>query len=162
METQLANQKRVERQKVSLNKAPEPQAKASADVKKLLLAGGWAKQNKPAEYLPSKFTQCKDRGKTIECVSKEIKRNIGMADIIYTTKAIVYSIQDTSGDFKVSYRNNVTNIQVTDSQFLESGGKVPVELGWQDAEHKLVCNVENSSQLTCKKNKLRTVTFNRK
>jgi len=161
MEAQLERQKRLERQRVAMSKNPEPQMSAKPDVKKVLLAGGWAKRDTPAEYLPSKFTQCKDKGKTIECVSKELVRNIGMADISYTTKAIVYSIQD-SGDFKVSYRNNVTDIEITDKDFLESGGKVPVKLGWQDAEHKLVCNVENKSQVKCKKNKLRSVTFNRK
>ena len=161
LQAQLERQKRLQRQKVAMTKNPEPKLKTKPDVKKLLLAGGWAKRNKPAEYLPSNSTECTDKGKTIECVSKELKRNIGMADISYTTKAIVYSIQD-SGDFKVSYRNNVVDIQVTDKDFEESGGKVPVKLGWQDAEHKLVCNVENKSQLKCKKNKLRSITFNRK
>ena len=161
MEAQLEREKRLERQKVAMTRNPEPKQSIKPDVKKLLLAGGWEKSDKPAEYLPSKSTQCKDKGKTIECVSKELTRNIGMADISYTTKAIVYSIQD-SGEFKVSYRNNVVDIQVTDKNFVEAGGKVPVELGWQDAEHKLVCSVENKSQLNCKKNKLRSVTFNRK
>ena len=140
------------------NKAPKSQKQ---NVKKLLLAGDWSKRNKPAEYLPSKYTQCKDKGKTIECVSKEVKRNIGMADISYTTKAVVYGMKD-SGDFKVSYRNNVTDIKVTDAEFTEAGGKVPVKLGWQDAEHKLTCNFNNKKELNCKKNKLRSITFNRR
>jgi len=161
LQAQIEREKRLRKQKVAMTKNPEPKLKAKPDVKKLLLAGGWAKRDKPAEYLPSKFTQCKDKGNTIECVSKELKRNIGMADISYTTKAVVYSIKD-SGDFKVSYRNNVTDIKVTDPEFVESGGKVPVKLGWQDAEHKLVCNFNSKKELNCKKNKLRSVTFNRK
>ena len=160
LRAEVARKKRLERQKVAMTNNPEPKIKSKPDVKKLLLEGGWSKKDKPAEYLPSKLTQCKDRGKTLECVSKEVTRNIGMADISYTTKAVVYSIKD-SGDFKVSYRNNVVDIKITDPEFVEAGGKVPVQLGWQDAEHKLTCEVENNDQLKCNKNKLRSVTFNR-
>lgn len=160
MQAQMEREKRLRQARLAKtsNRAPKT---TKQDVKKLLMAGEWNKKNKPAEYLPSKYTTCKDRGKTLECVSQEVKRNIGMADIVYTTKAIVYSFQDT-GDFKVSYRNNVTDIKVTDEEFTKSGGKVPVKLGWQDAEHKLVCNFSNNKELSCKKNKLRSVTFNRK
>ncbi|WP_455207625.1 tetratricopeptide repeat protein [Kaarinaea lacus] len=161
MQAEMERQKRLDRQKVSMTNNPEPRLSAKPDVKEMLLAGGWSKKDKPAEYLPSQLTKCTDKGKTLECVSKEVTRNIGMADISYTTKAVVYSIKD-SGDFKVSYRNNVVDIKVTDPQFVESGGKVPVELGWQDAEHKLQCSVENNKQLKCNKNNLRSVTFNRK
>ena len=158
---EVQRKKRQRRQQLAKTSNPEPKLKTKPNIKKVLRSGGWAKRNKPAEYLPSNVTKCKDKGSTIECVSEEVTRNIGMADISYTTKAVVYSIKD-SGDFKVSYRNNVVDIKVTDPEFVESGGKVPVKLGWQDAEHKLACNVENKKQLKCKKNKLRSLTFSRK
>ncbi len=157
---EIARKKRLERQRVAKTNNREPELKSKPDVKKLLLEGGWAKKDKPAEYLPSKLTKCKDKGNTLECVSEEVTRNIGMADISYTTKAVVYSIKE-SGNFKVSYRNNVVDIKVTDPEFVEAGGKVPVQLGWQDAEHKLTCEMENNDKLKCNKNKLRSVTFNR-
>lgn len=151
----------MERQRRQKKRTARAEPKVMPDVKKVLLAGEWSKRNRPAEYLPSKITQCKDKGKTLECVSQETKRNIGMADIKYTTKAIVYSIK-TTGEFKVSYRNNVVDINITDKEFVESGGKVPVKLGWQDAEHKLECNVDSNNQVSCTKNKIRSVTFNSK
>ena len=157
---QAAKRERRERRQQMAKTQNTAPSSNKTNVKKLLLAGGWSKRDKPAEYLPSKVTNCKDKGRTIECVSDEVTRNIGMADISYKTKAIVYSIDD-SGEFKVSYRNNVVDIKVTDPEFAESGGKVPVKLGWQDAEHKLICSVENKKQLKCTKNKLRSVTFNR-
>lgn len=160
LQAEVEREKRARQAKLAKSVRKAPKTKKQ-DVKKLLMAGGWSKRNKPAEYLPSKYTNCKDKGKTIECVSKEVKRNIGMADISYTTKAVLYSMKD-SGDFKVSYRNNVVDIKVTDPEFTESGGKVPVKLGWQDAEHKLVCNFNSKKELSCKKNKLRSVTFNRR
>lgn len=160
LQAEVERERRLRRAKLAKSSRSAPKT-SKQDVKKLLMAGDWSKRNKPAEYLPSKYTQCKDKGKTIECVSKEVKRNIGMADISYTTKAVVYGMKD-SGDFKVSYRNNVTDIKVTDPEFVESGGKVPVKLGWQDAEHKLVCNFNNKRELSCKKNKLRSITFNSK
>jgi hypothetical protein len=83
-----------------------------------------------------------------------------MADINYTTKAILFGFK-TDGSFKVSYRNNVSKIKVTDPEFAKSGGKVPVTLGWQDADHQLACTFENDRLLTCIKNKLRTIKLRR-
>ena len=137
--------------------AENPPPSSSHDV---LLMGGWSKRNKPAEFLPSSATNCKRVNKTIECLSKILKRDIGMADIDYETKAIIYSI-DNTGEFKVSYRNNVKKVTVTDPDFLESGAKVPVTEGWQDAEHKLTCEIENDRNIVCKKDKLRKLRFNR-
>ncbi|MGD8559219.1 MAG: tetratricopeptide repeat protein [Gammaproteobacteria bacterium] len=159
IQAELQRQRRLARRRAQMAKSP-PIKPAKTNVKKLLLSGGWSKSDKPAEYLPSKLTDCKDKGKTIECVSNEVTRNIGMADIRYRTKAILYSLDD-KGEFKVSYRNNVVDIKVTDPDFTANGGKVPVKMGWQDAEHKLVCAVENNKELKCTKNKLRDLTFNR-
>jgi len=135
--------------------APKPKS-----TKDKVLAGGWKKRNTSADYLPSSVTQCADKGARVECVSAELTRNIGMADIDYTTKAILFGFKP-KGEFKVSYRNNVSKITVTDPEFAESGGKVPVTLGWQDAEHKLVCEFENDRALVCTKNKTRKVKFRR-
>lgn len=145
--------------------APRPAAKPKVadkpkNTKDKLLAGGWKKGNKSVEYLPSSLTQCKDTGARVECVSADVSRNIGMAEINYTTKAILYAFKN-DGTFKVSYRNNVTKIKVTDPDFAESGRKVPVTLGWQDADHKLECEFENDRTLVCTKNKLRKIKFRR-
>lgn len=137
--------------------APAPKAKSTKDK---VLAGGWKKRNNSVEYLPSSLTQCKDTGSRVECISAEVSRNIGMADITYTTKSILFGFKN-DGTFKVSYRNNVSKITVTDPKFAESGGKVPVTLGWQDADHKLTCELENERSLICTKNKLRTIKLRR-
>jgi hypothetical protein len=150
---------------VAAKPAPRPKPKPKAapkppTTKEKVLAGGWKKRNTSADYLPSSVTQCADKGVRVECVSAELTRNIGMADINYTTKAILFAFKST-GEFKVSYRNNVTKITITDPEFAASGGKVPVTLGWQDAEHKLICDFENDRTLSCTKNKTRKVTFRR-
>lgn len=142
-------------QKPKPKPAPKP-----LSTKEKVMAGGWKKRNTSADYLPSSVTQCADKGARVECVSAELTRNIGMADIDYTTKAILFGFKP-SGEFKVSYRNNVSKITVTDPDFAESGGKVPVTLGWQDAEHKLVCEFENDRNLICTKNKTRKMKFRR-
>ena len=155
-------QRRVARQqRVTMQKKPPAKKGSTHNVKDELLAGGWTKRNIPAEYLPSKNTKCKDKGTTIECNSSEVTRNIGMADIKYTTKAVVYGMK-RNGEFKISYRNNVVDIQVTDKNFIDSGGTLPVRLGWQDAEHKLECNIEAKNEVNCTKNKLRKIIFSRK
>ena len=139
---------------------PKPVTRAPKSTKEKVLAGGWKKRKKAAEYLPSKVTRCKEKDGRVECLSAKLKRNIGMADISYTTKAILFSFKE-SGRFKISYRNNVSNITVTDPEFAESGGKVPVTLGWQDAEHKLVCAFENDRLIICTKNKTRKIKLHR-
>lgn len=134
--------------------------KASLKTIDTVLKGGWKKRKRPVEYLPSSVNTCKHTSNNLECESKLLKRNIGMADISYTTKAIVFGFK-SDGNFKVSYRNNVKTIKVTDEEFAESGGTVPVKLGWQDAEHKLTCKVEDSKTITCTKNKTRNFTLTR-
>lgn len=143
-----------------LERPKTPPKAASKSTKDIVLEGGWKKRNHPAEYLPSGVTKCEAKGIRIECLSKDLSRNIGMADITYTTKAILYSF---GGDnqFKVSYRNNVSKVKVTNQDFAESGEKVPVKLGWQDAEHKLVCEIENDKSILCTKNKIRKIQLTR-
>ena len=136
---------------------PKPQIKST---KERVLEGGWVIRKKPVEYLPSDIAKCNDRGSNLECVSSGMKRNIGMAEITYDTKAILFSFKN-DGSFKVSYRNNVTSINVTDKEFAESGQKVPVKLGWQDAEHKLTCEFENAKSIACTKNKMRNIIITR-
>jgi len=148
---QLSKDKEVT--KVSM-KSPPP------TTRELILQGGWKKRNKPTEYLPSDVTNCKSTGRTIECESKPQKRNIGVADVEYTTKAVLFAIKPT-GSFKVSYRNRVLDVQITDPEFAESGAQVPVKKGWQDAEHSLKCEFNGEDELKCNKNKARNITLHR-
>jgi hypothetical protein len=157
----LAMQKRrAARAKKKATKKRKVTKKKNRTTKAKVLAGGWKKRNKFVEYLPSSLTRCKDKGRRVECLSENISRNIGMANIIYTTKAILFAFKP-SGSFKISYRNKVSDIKVTDPEFVKSGGKIPVTLGWQDAEHKLACSFENERSLSCVKNKLRTIKLRR-
>ena len=153
--------KKVSSIRKSTRKAPPVAAKSSVKKTiKALINGGWKKRKRPVEYLPSTVNNCKRTGENLECNSDLLKRNIGMADINYTTKAIIFSFK-SDGRFKVSYRNNVKSIKVTSEEFAESGGTVPVKLGWQDAEHKLKCQLENSKKIICTTNKTRKITLTR-
>lgn len=152
--SRLSEAKKTEKvRKVSM-KSPPP------TTRELILKGGWKKRQKPTEYLPSDVTKCKSTGRTIECESEPQKRNIGVADIKYTTKAVLFAIKPT-GHFKVSYRNRVLDVVVTDPEFEESGAQVPVKKGWQDAEHSLKCEFLNNDELKCNKNKSRNITLRR-
>ena len=146
----------------STRKAPPKVAGNSVkQTIKTLLKGGWKKRKRPVEYLPSSANHCKRTGKNLECESTDLlKRNIGMADINYTTKVVIFGFK-SDGRFRVSYRNNVKSIKVTDEEFAESGEAVPVKLGWQDAEHKLECKVENNKTIICTKNKTRKYKLTR-
>lgn len=147
---QLAKQQEARTQKVS--------RKRSLTTKEILLKGGWNKNNRPAEFLPSKISNCKESGINIECMSDKVKRNVGSADITYKTKAIIYSIDD-DGKFKISYRNNVTDVKKLDSS---SDVKIPIKEGWQDADHVLECEVQSNDTVSCTKDKIRKLDFTRK
>ena len=147
--------------KAKRNTPPKKSSNSTKQTIETILKGGWKKRKRPVEYLPSTVNRCKRVGKNLECVSTDVlKRNIGMADIHYTTKVVIFDFK-SDGRFKVSYRNNVKSINVTDEEFAESGEAVPVKLGWQDSEHKLVCQVENSKKIICTKNKTRKIVLKR-
>ena len=135
-------------------------SKKRTGLKQHLLSSEWQKRDKPVEYLPSGITQCKDTGSKIECVSSPLTRNIGVAQISYTTKAILHDIDD-AGQFNVSYRNTVEQIKVTDEKFAQSGQEVPVQLGVQDKEHQLKCSLKSDNELICHKDKIRKVHITR-
>ena len=149
---QLASERR------NNTRAQKVSSKPSLTTKELLLKGGWSKKNKPAEFLPSDISSCSDKGATIECLSSEVKRNIGTANISYQTKAIIYGIED-DGRFKISYRNNVTKVSATDPA---SDAKIAVQEGWQDTDHILECELEAEELVNCTKDKIRKVRFTRK
>ncbi|MEE8379285.1 MAG: tetratricopeptide repeat protein, partial [Gammaproteobacteria bacterium] len=158
---QASRSKKVSSIRKSTRKAPPAAAKSSVKKTiKALLKSGWKKRKRPVEYFPSTVNHCKRTGENLECNSDLLKRNIGMADINYTTKAIIFGFK-SDGRFKVSYRNNVKSIKVTSEEFAESGDSVPVKLGWQVAEHKLACKLENSKKIICTKNKTRKITLTR-
>ncbi len=140
--------------------APPPPPKKILSTKQRVLLGGWKKGKRPVEFLPSAITQCKVLEPRLECLSEPQRRSVGIADIEYLTKAIVFAFRD-DGQFKVSYRNKVTAVTVTDEGAVANGAKVPVKIGWQNAEHKLVCHVEDDHHVTCSKNKLRTLKLQR-
>jgi len=129
-----------------------------SSVKSRLLAGLWLDKNKPAMILPSSVTRCVPNGRNIECTARGIKRTIGIADIRYTTKSVVHGIKD-SGKFVISYRNNILNISITDKTLLKSGDKLPIKLGWQEKEHKLICLLRSNNELYCRISDLRDQNF---
>lgn len=135
-----------------------------------IMNGSWLSRKKPAEFLPSKITKCERQSSTVvECVSNELKRNIGVANITYITKAIIYEMEK-SGDFKVAYRNNILKIkkieQVPGLSDDEEGDvveqKITVKKGWQETEHQLECKVKDKSNINCVKNKTRKMKFKSK
>ncbi len=159
---QAASKKISPARKPKRTPTPAVSRKSAKPPIETILKGGWKKRKRPAEYLPSSVNKCKRVGKNLECESsKPLKRNIGMADINYISKVIIFGFK-SDGRFKISYRNNVKSIKVTSEEFAESGEAVPVKLGWQDAEHKLACTVEDSKKITCiKNNKTRKIILTR-
>ena len=128
-------------------------AKKRLSTKERILLGGWKKRSTPSEYLPSADTDCKDEGRRIVCMSHKLQRDIGTAMISYETKAVIFSFKD-DGSFKISYRNNVLDIQ---AQETENPQPQTMQTGWQETDHKLECQLDDDHHLTCLKNKTREI-----
>lgn len=120
-----------------------------------LVNGNWVAQtNLPVEFLPSKLTSCEPMDeKALVCVSKELVRMIGEAEIGYKTEATVYAVQPT-GEFKISYRNNIVKInrRPHNKATTEAASAPEIQLGLQETEHHLDCKLENDWTIQCLKN----------
>ncbi|VAW97819.1 hypothetical protein MNBD_GAMMA20-822 [hydrothermal vent metagenome] len=144
--------------------APKPAAPTTTTIplttKQRIQAGAWKRLGKAVEYLPSANTLCEDLDNRIECESKTLTRNIGIADIDFQTKATLSRFKE-DGSFTVSYQNNVLKVTITDEKFAGSGAKHPVREGWQETEHELTCIFEDDTHLSCTKNKLHSIKLHR-
>ncbi|MBI3776927.1 MAG: sel1 repeat family protein [Gammaproteobacteria bacterium] len=125
----------------------------------ILANGNWVSQlNMPVEFLPSKLTTCEPSNETaIECTSKELVRAIGDSEIGYLTQATVYAVQP-SGEFKVTYRNNIVKINRR-RESKTATEPVGIKLGLQDTEHHLECKLENEWSIQCVKNQTQKITL---
>lgn len=124
----------------------------------VLANGNWVSQtNVPVEFLPSKFTTCEPSNETaIECTSKELSRAIGDSEIGYLTQATVYAVQP-SGEFKVTYRNNI--VKINRRREGRTSIDSTIKLGLQDTEHHLECKLENEWIIQCVKNLTQKITL---
>ena len=158
--------KKIVKQSKKPVKAPAKRVKVvkRKGLSRKILQCGWMKRKKPAEYLPSKTTKCEQQSASVvECLSTELKRNIGAADITYITKALLFDMKK-SGDFKVAYRNKILTIKKHNSEIdgeESSSDKITVKKGWQETEHKLECKISDKTTINCVKNKVRKIKFNR-
>lgn len=123
----------------------------------LLANGNWIlESNLPVEFLPSSVTSCEQsRTGGLECLSKEIISHVARTDIVYQTRATVSAVQPT-GEFQVSYRNNVLRIlRDLDPEDPDprSHSGLTIGLGWQHTEHHLACKLEGGRTVNCVKNK---------
>lgn len=120
-----------------------------------LVNGNWVSQmNLPVEFLPSKLTSCEPSDeKALKCVSKELVRMIGEAEIGYKAEATVYAVQPT-GEFKISYRNNIVKIhrRPNNKTATDAASTPEIKLGLQETEHHLDCKLENDWTIQCLKN----------
>lgn len=132
-----------------------------------LTNGSWVSQeNLPVEFLPSKSTSCvpsNERG--IECVSKELVRTIGKAEIAYKTHATVYELQPT-GEFKVIYLINISTIRhhggakhATEQKRTTEQISAEPELkrGLEETEHRLECKLQNERTIQCVENQTQKI-----
>lgn len=141
----------------------KPVVQTQPTIYATLANGNWMSQaNLPVEFLPSELTSCASNdAQAIECVSMELVRTIGKSEIGYQTQATVYAVQP-SGEFKVTYRNNIVKInrEPGSKTTTESAGvDKEIKLGLQETEHFLECKLEDESTIQCVKNRTQKITI---
>jgi hypothetical protein len=159
----------------------KPQKKAVAKPKislaqglmETILNGKWERNGKPAGYLPSAATKCKEKENGITCISGELTRNTGFSTITYVTEATLSGFS-ANDEFNVSYHNNVLRAESVEQSAssgqddseefsaARSAAQSRVKLGPQKTEHNLECALESASKLVCVKNLISTLVFQNK
>ena len=146
-------------------------AKAEDDnLRALLLKGQWLERGKPAKYLPSAITQCKNKDNGLYCVSnKDLKGKQGNTEFTYRTIINIQHITE-AGEFSATYRNNVLTVKqgkpvVIPGEDGEEDTTRPspiINTGLQKTKHILECQLDNAKQISCIKDLGRGIKLTRR
>ncbi len=119
----------------------------SADqLKRMLLAGYWHRNGSPALLLPSELNRCSDNGLDIYCLTKKQKPPSTQSAEIEQTGAMIENFA-ADGTFKVLYRSNRTDAQISTRQ-LDQSAIVP-EGPAAIQEYEMSCRFDSSSVIHC-------------
>jgi len=133
--------------------APKPKARvrlpkaiglSSTALKEILTKNTWQLKGKPALLLPSKLTNCKDKGGQLVCESQEMEYDEAYGVISYTMQT-TYNVFSNKGEFTGEYNMNITLIFPNDPD--DPDVVIPLEYGPQKKE-SINCKVAGSV-VTC-------------
>lgn len=154
--------------KIAARQAPKPKPvvihkenEAGNKTLKAVLAGAWTYNKKPVAYLPSSATVCAQQDKAVvECVSNQQTRTVGPTIITYRTRARLSNFQP-SGDFSVSYTNEIMKVQAVKKEGETAANESAAKrmASQHQAEHTLACTLKDAKHAACKKDKFLDMEF---
>ncbi|MCK4744334.1 MAG: sel1 repeat family protein [Sulfuriflexus sp.] len=162
--------KRVEPKSRAVVNKPTVVATADSNLRGLLLRSKWLERGKPAKYLPSEITQCKNKNDGLYCVSKkDLKGKRGNTTFTYRIIINIKHISET-GEFSASYRNNIlSSVQGKPVVIPGDDGEADItrpspiiKTGLQRTVHSLECQLDNLKQISCVKDLGRSIKLTRR
>lgn len=134
-------------------------------LQQAIMDAKWERNGRPASFLPSVNTTCKDSQKIVRCQSGEEQRNTGDTIITYVTEATISGFTNRD-QFVVSYSNNVHKVQAVERPGLDGENqtrkKPNIKLGKQSVVHKLHCELQSVNELFCVKDNNVSLTYTRR
>ncbi len=132
---------------------------ADNPVRQAILAATWARHQRPAGYLPSSLTTCKDApNQALTCVSQTQKRSTGQAMIQYRTHATISDF-NAKGAFRIRYTNEIVAVTAIKHEGGEATTPVALPKLQNEAEHSLVCNYHADHSISCMKDRIIQLHF---
>lgn len=142
---------REKARKAAAAKAARSQAKSTRrNLTELLYNSTWSTDDDEALLLPSGINECSQtEDMSIECLSKEMQRDIGNSTVIYITRALIHNV-DRNGHFKITYQNKVLYVKRHKSNnILFDDDSADISKGWQ-AKYQMKCRLgDERSQVDC-------------
>lgn len=118
----------------------------------------WMKKDEPAEFLPSRVSDCEMEEDQLVCFSEILQRTSGDKVVQYRVKSVIRSPDNTS--YEIAYRNLVLDVTVQET---EDDDQPPgydaatdqgfhIQTGWT-REHNVACGALSDRGLECIKDK---------
>lgn len=128
--------------------------KAPSQSIQTLTNGQWFKRKKSVGYLPSKITNCVNKGyNSLHCISTSQERSTGSEVISYNTESDITTINKNS--FKIVYSNNVLEVEALTTE--DGDGNIVeqspsrIKKGQQGKKRTLNCDIKNKNLISCSK-----------
>ena len=127
------------------------------DPKRIILHSQWEGKDGPSTFLPSMLTDCRERGKGIECVSSELSMQLSSTHVIYRTRTRISDI-NADGQFQLVYANKVLSA-LSGEVGSSEGRETAVKMGWQRNERVLDCSLVTGRTISCAQGTTRQYRF---
>ena len=128
-------------------------AETVRQAKNTVLTHKWFLDEFPVEALPSNVNRCKDKEKTIICLSKKLSRELGADMLTYRIQSRMDNFKP-DGSFMLRIRKEIISLSShaeSDSDYGSTDTK-GIQPGWQDKEKTMACSLSSAKHITCRKN----------